>query len=378
MRFLHTADWHMGKKLNGFALDEEQHDAFLQINQLAKDYAVDAVVIAGDLYDRSVPSEEAVAELNKDLIQLNLKEGLPILAVSGNHDSAVRLATGGAWFEATDFYMRTTVAQGIDEPVVLGDTQFFLLPFFGLQEVRNYFEDDTIKDLQVAMKRIVAKMEENFKPGVAHVLVAHFFAAGASHTDSEIKVEVGGLNAVPTDLLAPFDYVALGHLHSKNALQEERVKYAGSPLKFSASEVNIEKGVWIVDTNPFNLQWVPLVPKHDLIKLTGSFDELANVETAANYDPGNFYVVELTDTVPIPDLMNRLRSYYPKVISLTRQRPDVSAEPMGVSSQAIENKSPLELLGDFYTSATGGQKLSDDQLQWAKTTLQKARAKEEE
>jgi DNA repair protein SbcD/Mre11 len=378
MRFLHTADWHMGKKLNGFALNEEQHDAFLQINQLAKDYAVDAVVIAGDLYDRSVPSEEAVAELNKDLIQLNLMEGLPILAVSGNHDSAVRLATGGAWFKATDFYMHTTVAQGIDEPVVLGDTQFFLLPFFGLQEVRNYFEDDTIKDLQVAMERIVAKMEENFKPGVAHVLVAHFFAAGASHTDSEIKVEVGGLNAVPTGLLAPFDYVALGHLHSKNALQEERVKYAGSPLKFSASEVNIEKGVWIVDTNPFNLQWVPLVPKHDLIKLTGSFDELANVETAANYDPGNFYVVELTDTVPIPDLMNRLRSYYPKVISLTRQRPDVSAEPMGVSSQAIENKSPLELLGDFYASATGGQKLSDDQLQWAKTTLQKARAKEEE
>ena len=110
MRFLHTADWHVGKKLNGFDLLAEQHDAFLKINQLAKDYKVDAVVVAGDLYDRSVPSEEAVEELNKDLIQMNLKEGWPLLAVSGNHDSAVRLATGGDWFKATNFFMHTTVA----------------------------------------------------------------------------------------------------------------------------------------------------------------------------------------------------------------------------------------------------------------------------
>ena len=191
MRFLHTADWHVGKKLNGFDLLAEQHDAFLKINQLAKDYKVDAVVVAGDLYDRSVPSEEAVEELNKDLIRMNLKEGWPLLAVSGNHDSAVRLATGGAWFKATNFFMHTTVAQAIEEPVTLGDTQFFLLPFFGLQEVRNYFGDPEIRDLKTAMARIVAKMEEEFDPDRTHVLVAHFFAAGSSHTDSETQPRWG-------------------------------------------------------------------------------------------------------------------------------------------------------------------------------------------
>ena len=304
MRFLHTADWHVGKKLNGFDLLAEQHDAFLKINQLAKDYKVDAVVVAGDLYDRSVPSEEAVEELNKDLIQMNLKEGWPLLAVSGNHDSAST--------------MHTTVAQAIEEPVTLGDTQFFLLPFFGLQEVRNCFGDPEIRDLKTAMARIVAKMEEEFDPDRAHVLVAHFFAAGSSHTDSETQTEVGGLDAVPVDLMAPFDYVALGHLHNKNALQAPRVKYAGSPLKFSASEVNLDKGVWIVDTQPFNLQWVPLEPLHDLVKLTGSFDELATVEYASHYQEDDFFVIELTDMAPIPDLMNKLRHYYPKIIALSR------------------------------------------------------------
>lgn len=376
MRFLHTADWHVGKKLNGFDLLAEQHDAFLKINQLAKDYKVDAVVVAGDLYDRSVPSEEAVEELNKDLIQMNLREGWPLLAVSGNHDSAVRLATGGAWFKATNFFMHTTVAQAIEEPVTLGDTQFFLLPFFGLQEVRNYFGDPEIRDLKTAMARIVTKMEEEFDPDRAHVLVAHFFAAGSSHTDSETQTEVGGLDAVPVDLMAPFDYVALGHLHNKNALQAPRVKYAGSPLKFSASEVNLDKGVWIVDTQPFNLQWVPLEPLHDLVKLTGSFDELATVEYASHYQEDDFFVIELTDTAPIPDLMNKLRHYYPKIIALSRVNKAADQSDLAAPVQDLENKDPLALLSDFYHQVTG-EELSDNQRQWAKDALLAAQKEEE-
>lgn len=260
MRFLHTADWHIGKTLNGFSLLEDQQATFKQIEEIAEKNKVDAVVIAGDLYDRSVPSEVAVTTLNKMLQQLNLRDNLPLLAISGNHDSATRLSTGADWFALKSFYLSTDVASAFT-PVTIGDTQFFLLPFFGIQEVRNYFNDDKIKNVNDAMKRIVDEMVRFFAPNKHHVLVAHFFAAGSKRTaDSETLIEVGGLSAVATDTLSPFDYVALGHLHNCNALNEEKIKYSGSPMKFSVSEAKQEKGVWLVDTDPFNVQWIPSNP----------------------------------------------------------------------------------------------------------------------
>lgn len=367
MRFLHTADWHLGKHLHGYDLLEDQHAAFEQIEAIAKQERVDAVVIAGDLYDRAVPGEKAVAELNAQLRQLNLSDHLPVLAISGNHDSAVRLATGQDWYRATDFYLTTNLAEAL-KPVVIKDTQFFLLPYFELQEARNLLGDQSLRLVDQALARLVTKMKEHFAPGLAHVLVAHFFAAGASHTDSETKVEVGGLNAVPVDLLTEFDYVALGHLHNPNALHEERVRYAGSPLKFSASEVGINKGVWIVDTAPFGVKWVPLTPLHELVKLTGAFSDLATSKVAANYRRDDFFVVELTDSGVIPNVMARLREYYPRVVQLVRQPGQLT---VGKRVQVDPTAAPLTLLQDFYATVTDGQSLTKDQLVLAKEALKK-------
>ena len=210
MRFLHTADWHLGKKLNGFDLAADQWTMFKQIESVALTEKVDALVLAGDLFDRAVPSEATVDQLKKMLAQLNLVDRFPILAISGNHDSAPRLGMASAWYRAHGLYLVTEFAQAF-EPITIGDTQFFLLPYFTLQAARNYFADEQLRDLNQVMAKVVATMQAQFAPDKYHVLVAHFFAAGSQRTPaSETMIEVGGLAAVDVALLGPFDYVALG------------------------------------------------------------------------------------------------------------------------------------------------------------------------
>lgn len=373
MKFLHTADWHLGKRLDGYDLGEDQAAIFQQIEQIAKDEQVDAIVIAGDLYDRAVPSEAAVAQLQGMLRQLNLTDHFPILAVSGNHDSAPRLGIGDAWYQATQLYLNTHFAESFD-PIEVAGTQFFLLPFFNLQAARNYFEDDSLKTVNAAMTRVVEEMKTRFAPDKPHVLVGHFFAAGSQHTaDSETMVEVGGLNAVDTSLFADFDYVALGHLHNKEALQDERIKYSGSPLKLSLSEAKVEKGVWIVDTDPFKLTWRELHQSPDLQILRGSFAEL--IEKAQNHEVNreNYYRLEIEDDQLIPDAAARLKEYYPRLLE-TRWPNQQWAAPADEVVAPAAAKDPLKLLEGFYTAVTD-RDLSDQQLEWAKETL--AQAKEE-
>lgn len=264
MRFLHTSDWHVGKSLYGFDIADDQWKTFLQIEDIAKREKADAIVIAGDLYDRSVPSEASVRLLNRMMRTLNLSDGFPILAISGNHDSATRLGVGAEWFSDSAFFLNTKFDDAFD-PIRIGDVQFFLLPYFGIQSAKNHFGDDRIVSVNDAMERIVEEMRSHFEDVCAHVLVAHFFAAGGKRTkDVETMVEVGGLNPVSLDVLSPFDYVALGHLHNVHALEKHpRIHYSGAPMKFSTSEADQEKGVWIVDVAPgkdVEMRWEPLTP----------------------------------------------------------------------------------------------------------------------
>ena len=377
MRFLHTADWHIGKKLNGYDLLPEQRDAYQQIKAIAKAEKVDAVVVAGDLYDRALPSEAAVATLDDMLVDLNRQEKFPLLAISGNHDSGVRLGYGQQWFTSTEFYLRTTLASAL-EPITIGDTQFFLLPYFEPFQARQFFQDDQIKTVNQAMERLVAAMQEKFQSGYHHVLVAHFFAAGSQHSDSETAVQVGGLNAVPVDLLAPCDYVALGHLHRKEALQNEpTVKYSGSPLKFSTSESEDTKGVWIVDTDttPVTVIFKPLKPWHDLVVLTDSFEHLMNPEQDYDVQSEDFIAIELTDTTPIPNVMQRLKTRFPRVIELQRIN-QLTVTPDELDIQQVQ-RDPLQLMTEFFEQVTQ-HPMQATQQKWAKETLQAAEKEDKE
>lgn len=368
MRFLHTADWHIGRRLHGFDLTDEQNHAFEQIEQIALNEHVDGVMIAGDLYDRSMPAEASVAQLNHMLQQLNLVDKLPIYAISGNHDSAIRLSTGTPWFKSTQFYMHTRLDQAFT-PVELPDTQLFLLPYFEPFDAQQYFNDDSLQHLDQAFVPIVNKMKSLFDPNKKHLLISHFFVDGSATTDSETQLKVGGLAAVPVGLLEDFDYVALGHLHGKDALHAENARYSGSPVKFSLSEANQKKGVFIVDTEPFKLTFKTLTPIRDVQQLTENFDTLADNHFYEHLKLDNYFGITLKDRKPIPNVMARLRDIYPNIISLDRADGyETDIEDSGESGEQIRQKDPMDLLGDFYKQVAKDE-LSSQQIKWAQEAL---------
>ncbi|MFT8836412.1 exonuclease SbcCD subunit D [Liquorilactobacillus satsumensis] len=372
MRFLHTADWHIGKKLYGYDLEQEQEDAFKQIARLAVMQKVDAVVIAGDLFDRATPSEDAVARLDRMIIQLNLKLKKPVLAISGNHDSAVRLNTGREWYKATSFFLTTALKDAL-VPVEFADTQFFLLPYFRAYQVRNLFDDPEITDTTKALQKLICEMKKNFDPAKKHVLVAHFFVIGSSQLDPEMQPQVGGLNAFSTDLLTDFDYVALGHLHDKNALKNEKVRYSGAPLKFSLAEAKTKKGVWIVDTAPFTCDFHEIKPLHDVVLLQGSYQELTTPEYYKQVAATDYVGLQLTDKAVIPNVINNLRGFYPRIINL--ERTAKAAAPQAKDQEKLD-LSPIQLLQRFFTEMTDSQ-ISSSQLKWARESLERIKTEGE-
>lgn len=367
MRFLHTADWHIGKKLHGYDLLADQRDSIDKIIRLAQEEAVDAIVIAGDLYDRSVPSVEAVELLNQKLIEINLEKKIPVLAISGNHDSSGRLATGSPWFKETDFYLHTQLSEAF-HPIGMADTQFFLLPYFEPIAARLYFDDEHLTTIQAAMKRVITEMETLFDTTKKQVLVTHFFIAGGLRTDSETPIEVGGLNSVPYELLEKFDYVALGHLHSKNALTKGNVRYSGSPLKFSLSEINDEKGVWIIDTDELIPAFHALPPLRDIQSIEASFDELLQPVFYQQLNREQFWQISLTDRAVIPNMMNQLREVYPYILSVERLNGRETSQPF-LERQREQN--PQQVITTFFEEITG-ESLTEKQSKWLSEGLQTA------
>lgn len=363
MRILHTADWHIGRGLAGFDLLDVQQRSFEKLRQVAKDEQVDAMIIAGDVYDRALASATTVKAVNNMLKTLNLEDQLPLLVVSGNHDSPARLATGRDWFKSTNLHLNTQIEESLT-PVVLGDTQFFLLPYFDPIDAMHAFDDDSLTTLESAMRVVVAEMQQQFDPQMHHVLVAHFFAAGSTHSGSETKVTVGGLDAAPLDLLNAFDYVALGHLHNHDAVHADKIQYAGSLLKYDVSEANQHKGCYILDTDTMTRKFVPIVQKPDFVHVTDSFANIMNGPEPLT-DPDNFVQFTLTDTDVIPDLMNRLRSRYPHTVGIERAtHVDVDEN----IRQFDKNLDPMELLNQFY-SDTLGREMNPDEHTWAQKTL---------
>ncbi|WP_179396278.1 exonuclease SbcCD subunit D [Lacticaseibacillus absianus] len=371
MRVLHTADWHIGKKLAGYDLQEDQAAVFEQLVAVAKRESVDAIIIAGDLYDRALANEDAVAMVNAQLTRLNRELGYPLLVIAGNHDSAVRLSTGRAWYGATQLYLNCQLAEAFT-PVVLGDTQFFLLPYFEPVAARQYFDDDSLTNINLAMHRVSAAMQAQFDPAKKHVLVAHFFAADSQRSASETQVNVGGLDAVAVADLRAFDYVALGHLHNRHALRDATIQYAGSLLKFSTSEVAQEKGVYILDTETMTRKFVALPPRHEVQHLTASFAALTDPAQYAAYDRDAYTAITLTDLAVIPNVMAALRQVFPRVISLDRES-HVTLDT--AADQVDTHLAPMPMLADFYAQVTG-RTLSETQQAWAAAALSQVKEAE--
>lgn len=369
MKFLHISDLHLGKRLNGVSLLEDQRYILNQILELA--HQADAVLIAGDVYDKPVPPAEAVTLFDGFLTQLAQREK-PVLMISGNHDSAQRLAFGGAMLSQSGVHV-SPVFDGKLEPVLLeddyGTVAVYLLPFLKAAHARPFFEGEELSSCQEAIACVLGctTLDHNCR----NVLVAHQFVAGARQCESE-EVSVGGLDQVSGELFQDFDYVALGHLHTPQTLGGDTIRYSGSPLKYSVSEAGQQKAALLVtleEKGRVTVEALYLKPLRDLVRLKGSYDELTDRRSYQERDLEDYYHITLTDEADIPQAMARLQTIYPNLLSLDYDNRRTRGQLDSSLQREQEETDPMALLAQFYEKRNG-QPMTDSQKTLAQSLME--------
>lgn len=373
MKLIHLSDLHLGKRINAFSMIEDQRDILTKIIGIIDNERPDAVLIAGDVYDKSVPSADAV-ELFDDFLVRLAKRNLQIFVISGNHDSPERIAFGRRLMDRSGVHM-SPVYNGQVLPVSLEDTNgtinIYMLPFLKPAHVRRYFPDIKIDTYTDALRVAVTKM--NLNPAERNILVTHQFVTGAIRSDSE-EISVGGSDHVDASVFADFDYVALGHLHRPQNCTSDRIRYCGTPLKYSFSEVGDQKSVTIIELSRKGTQFIrtaELVPKHDMKEIRGSYKELTLKKFYENSTYQEDYMhITLTDEEDIPYAIGKLRSIYHNLMKLdydnkrTRSNPEIS-----VNANA-ERESPMNLFSDFYKKQNN-QAMSEEQSSFMRALFER-------
>ena len=359
MKFLHLADLHLGKRLAGYSLIPDQQHILDEILELAAREKPDAVLIAGDVYDKSLPPAEAVTLFDDFLTRLS-RQGVQALVISGNHDSAERLSFGGRLMGASGVHLAPGY-QGIVEPVTLRDehglVDVWLLPFLRPVNVRAFYPGEELSTYTQAVGYAVEQMRRD--PSRRHVLVAHQFVTGAVQGGSE-EIIVGGLDNVDASALAGFDYVALGHIHSAQDIRGGTgpIRYAGAPLKYALSEIAGEKSVTLVELGPrgtVEVSALPLHPLRDLRQIRGSYDEVTRRSFYDGTPVEDYLHVILTDEQDIPDAVAQLRIISPNIVQLSYDnRRTRSQQQVEIDAQA-EQRTPLELFEGLYQTQNGDE-----------------------
>lgn len=358
MKFFHISDLHIGKRVCGFSMLEDQRHIFQEILRLCREERPDGILIAGDLYDRSTPSAEAVELVDWILSQFSAL-GIPVWAVSGNHDSPERVAYGAQMLEKAGIHM-SRVFDGTLQNYDLEDgVTVWLMPFLRPAQVRRFFPEQTIETTQEAVEAVLAGTKPD--PDRVNILVMHQFLTGASVCDSE-ELSVGGSDQVDVSVLGAFDYVALGHLHRPQKVGRESVRYCGSPLKYSFSEAGCQKSMTVVEAcgtqaedkgagRRVSVRTVPLVPRLDLREIRGPIGQLLRPEVYQQADPEDYLHVTLTDEGPVPDAIGRLREVYPNIMRLDfEQQKTAEIEEDDIRP---EGKAPEELFAEFFVLQNG-------------------------
>lgn len=357
MRLLHCSDLHLGKRVHECSMTEEQRHILKQIASIAVVQQVDGIIIAGDLYDKLVPSIEAVGLLDEFLTSL-WEQHLPVYLISGNHDSPERLSFGTQLLEQNDVYLAgifTGKAQHLSLQDAYGALELYLLPFIKPAVVRSFYPEESIETYEDAVRVVLS--HSHIDPQKRNVLVAHQFVTNngrePERSDSE-TLSVGALDQVDVSLFDGFDYVALGHIHGPQKIGRETVRYCGSPLKYSFSEWRHKKSVTIVELKEKGivlLEQIPLQPIHDLREIRGTLSSLLQPEVVAQGDPQDYLRVILTDEIPPYDPLGQLRQVYPNLLRLDFERNEAAAMESITAAQDVEEKTIMELFSDFYEMA---------------------------
>ena len=366
MKLIHLSDLHLGKRVNDFSMIEDQQYILSQILSIIDKENPDAVLIAGDVYDRSVPSAEAVELLDDFLWKLSERK-LQVFVSSGNHDSPERLAFGGRLMEDRGIHI-SPVYDGTILPCSLqdsyGEVQFWMLPFVKPAHVRRYFPEDTIESYTDALRVAVANM--GIRSDIRNVLLTHQFVTGAQTCDSE-EISVGGSDNVDASVFDEFDYVALGHIHGPQNIVPGKVRYCGTPLKYSFSEAHHKKSVTIVELREkgdLQIRTAPLVPLRDLREVRGTYQELTDRKNYAGTATEDYLHITLTDEEDVPEAMGRLRVIYPNLMKLDYDNVRTRSHNLVDGAEEVQQKSPLDLFGELY-ALQNNQPMSQVQQEFA-------------
>ena len=350
MKLFHLSDLHLGKRLNEFSLIEDQRYILKEILMIINREKPDGVIIAGDVYDRTVPSEDAMRLWDEFLVSLAEKK-MPVFAISGNHDSAIRFSDHGELVDSAGIHL-SPVYDGNVKRFKLKDNEtevnIYMLPFIKPAVVRSIFPDEEINDYTDACRVAIEHMNVNKEE--TNILVAHQFVTGAARCDSE-EVTVGGLDNVDASVFDDFDYVALGHIHGKQVIGRETLRYCGTPLKYSFSEKDHHKSISVINidrSGNIGIDEIELTPMRDLREIRGTYAELSAKENYENTNTDDYIHAVLTDENDVVDAIGKLRVIYPNLMKITydnkrtREQRDIS------EIENIEQKTPMELFEEFY------------------------------
>lgn len=352
MRLLHLADLHLGKRVNEFSMLKDQEHILEQVVTLACTKGVDGVLVAGDVFDKTVPSVEAVSLLDDFLTQL-AGHHIPVYLISGNHDSVQRLSFGAHLLEKSGVYVAGEYAGAVQKVCVedaYGPVDIYLLPFIKPAQVRAVWKEEAqkIETYQEAVSFVLQKTQ--IEQEHRNILVAHQFVAGASVCDSEER-SVGGIDQIDVSCFEGFDYVALGHLHGPQQVGRRTVRYAGTLLKYSFSELQHHKSITLVELGKkgeIEIQMFPVSPLHEMRQIRGSYEEITKRSNYENTDTADYMRIILTDEEDIFDAVGKLRAIYPNLMRLEYDNARTENGQMMQTVTAVQEKGPAELAAEFF------------------------------
>lgn len=371
MKLIHLSDLHLGKRVNEFSMLEDQAFILQEILRIIDEEQPQAVLLAGDIYDKSVPSGEAVQLFDGFLWELSSRK-LQVFVISGNHDSPERLSFGGRLMEGSGIHL-SPVYSGKVEPVVLedayGPVNVYLLPFLKPAHVRRYFPEEEIGTYTEALGKAVEALEIHKEQ--RNVLVTHQFVTGASRSDSE-EISVGGSDNVDASVFDDFDYVALGHIHGPQNIGSPRIRYCGTPLKYSFSEVGQQKSVTMAELKEKGTLEVtarPLTPLRDLREIRGSYLEVTAKSFYEGRNREDYLHITLTDEEDVPDGAAKLRVIYPNLMRLDYDNARTRSRNLPEGAEEPAAKPPLELFEEFY-ERQNNQPMTEEQIRFSRELME--------
>ena len=373
MKLIHLSDIHLGKRVNEFSMLEDQAHILKKILAVVDEEKPDGVLIAGDVYDKSVPSTEAVQLFDDFLVGL-AKRKLPVFIISGNHDSPERLSFANRLIDAVGIHL-APVYNGVVEPITLSDeygpVNVYMLPFIKPAHVRGFFPDTEITSYSDAVAAAIGRM--NIDKTQRNVLITHQFVTGAQRSDSE-ELSVGGTDNIGAEVFCDFDYVALGHIHGPQNMDSGRIRYCGSPLKYSFSEAAQQKSVTVAELKEkgtLEIHTVPLIPRRDMVELKGSYQQLTLREFYENTTYQEDYThITLTDEEDIPDAVAKLRAVYHNLMKLDYDNTRTRHSAAISGAENVETRSPIDLFAEFY-ELQNGLPMSAEQTELVASLIEK-------